>query len=387
MSESVTALQRTLAPLLKPVSWLYGGLMQVRADLYRRGLLPRWEAPVLTVSVGNIGWGGSGKTPLADWLLGWAESQGIPVALLTRGYRAKPVSLPYVVKPGALAEEAGDEPLMLACSHEKAVVVVDPDRTRAGKMVMKNFKPELIILDDGFQHMAVQRHLNLVLLKPQDVRSGWNSIIPAGTWREPVAALERADAFLLKIGPKGFAALKPHIEQRLERFNKPVFSFQIMPTGLRKVLGGETARDFSGGQYLLVTGVGDPAQVKATATAYFGYAPLKHMAFRDHHFYTKHDVLEISETARKLGCRAILCTPKDAVKLGAMSTDEFWQFDLRLEFGPSAIGVDTPFSTWWDRRYDAFNLRRKDRAAYAAKFRGRSEAEKKSSANGDTEND
>ena len=371
MSETVTHMQRALYPLLRPFSWIYGGVMRVRAGLYRRGLLPRWEAPGLTVSVGNIGWGGSGKTPVADWLLGWAESKSIPVALLTRGYRAKPKHLPYEVKSGALAEEAGDEPLMLARAHEKALVMVDPDRTRAGKLAVQKAQPELIILDDGFQHMAVQRQVNLVLLRPDDLREGWNRVIPAGSWREPEAALRRADAFMIKVGPKGFALLKPRIQERLARFGKPVFSFRLAPTGLRSVVGGETVRDFEGAPYLLATGVGDPAQVRATAEAYFGYPPKKHRVFRDHHTYSKQDVLDLAREASRLGCAAVLCTPKDAVKLGSMCTEVFWQFDLSLEFGPSTLGEKAKFSTWWDRRYDSFRLRRADRAEHEADYKAR----------------
>jgi tetraacyldisaccharide 4'-kinase len=375
MSKSVTHLQHAFYPLLRPFAWAYGGAMRFRAALYRRGLLPRWEATALTVSVGNIGWGGSGKTPVADWLLGWAEAKSISVALLTRGYRAKPKHLPYEVKPGALAEEAGDEPLMLARAHEKALVVVDPDRSRAGRMVMRKAHPELIILDDGFQHMAVQRHINLVLLRPEDLREEWNRVIPAGSWREPEAALRRADAFMIKIGPKGFDTLRPRIEERLAHFGKPVFSFRLAPVGLRSVIGGQTVRDFEGAPYLLATGVGDPAQVGATAEAYLGYPPKRHLVFRDHHSYSKQDVLDLVNEAARLGCAAVLCTPKDAVKLGSMCTEIFWQFDLSLEFGPSTLGKNAKFSTWWDRRYEAFRLRREDRAQHEADYKARHEAD------------
>ncbi|WFS61944.1 tetraacyldisaccharide 4'-kinase [Pseudodesulfovibrio thermohalotolerans] len=376
MSETVTELQRTLSPVLRPVSWLYGGLMRARAGLYRRGLFRRWEASALTVSVGNIGWGGSGKTPVADWLLGWAESRSIPVVLLTRGYRAKPKNLPYEVKPGALAEEAGDEPLMLARAHQKALILVDPNRTRAGRLAMRKARPELVILDDGFQHMAVERHVNLVLLRPDDLGEGWNRVIPAGSWREPEAALERADAFMIKTDAAGFEALRPSIDNRLSRFGKPVFSFRLAPSGVRRVVGGDTARDFGGAPYLLATGVGDPAQVRATAEGYLGYAPVRHRVFRDHHDYSKLDALDLAEEAARLGCAAVLCTPKDAVKLGPMCTNIFWQFDLSLEFGPSTLGPDAPFSTWWERRYESFSLRRADRLEHEADFRMRRGAER-----------
>jgi tetraacyldisaccharide 4'-kinase len=221
----------------------------------------------------------------------------------------------------------------------------------------------MVVLDDGFQHLAVKRNLDLVLLRVDDLGEEWNQVIPAGSWREPVSALERADAFMIKISPKNFKKIESHISGRLGCFRKPVFSFQVMPTGIRQVLNGQGQRDFDGGKYLLVTGVGDPAQVWRSTKAYFGYGPTRHLKYRDHHAYTKHDVLEMQTVARKLGCQAILCTPKDAVKLGPMCTKEFWQFDLRLEFGPSSIGPKTSFDVWWKRRYDALSLGQADNLA------------------------
>ena len=360
MSKTVDALQRSLSPVLTPMSWVYGGVMRVREQLYKSGAVPSWEPDAVTVSVGNIGWGGTGKTPVAGWLLDWGIRRGLKPLLLTRGYKAKPVHYPYLVKPGALVEEAGDEPLMLATQHPGATVVVDPERTRAGKWAMEGRKSRLVIMDDGFQHMAVKRHLNLVLLNWSDLNEGWNRVIPAGSWREPASALGRADAFMIKTGPTGFKKLRPHFKERLERFHKPVFSFRLAPMGVRSVVGGHGEPDFNGAPYLLVTGVGDPAAVKRTATNYFGYPPMKHMTFPDHHFYTKTDVVKMQSKAEKLGCAAILCTPKDAVKLGPMCTDEFWQFDLRTSFGPSTINANTPFDVWWNRLYEAIDLRRKD---------------------------
>lgn len=357
MADSVTTLQTLLAPVLKPLSWGYGALMRLRHSMYTHGLRSSWDPMAITVSVGNIGWGGSGKTPIAGWLLDWAESKGLEALLLTRGYKAKPVSYPYLVQPGALAEEAGDEPLMLATEHPKAHVIVDPVRTRAGRMGVKQFNPGLIVLDDGFQHMAVKRDFNLVLLRPDDLAGQWNNVIPAGSWREPASALKRADAFMIKSGPKNFKRIKPYFLDKLGHFNQPLFSFQVMPTGIRHVLTRSTGQDFSGAGYMLVTGVGDPDLVKRTATNYFGYKPMKHMVYRDHHAYTKSDVLDMQTTARKLGCEAILCTPKDAVKLGPMCSDEFWQFDLCVEFGPSTINDKVHFDTWWNRHYEKLLLR------------------------------
>lgn len=357
MSDIVTTVQRSFSVVLKPCGWLYGRIMRVRERLYGSGVLRSWIPSTPTVSVGNIGWGGTGKTPVADWFLGWAGRRELRAVLLTRGYRAKPKTLPYIVLPGALAEEAGDEPLMLAGNHPDACVVVDPDRGRGGRMAQEAFDPGLIVLDDGFQHMAVERHLNLVLLRPDDLNEEWDRVIPAGSWREPQAALRRADAFMIKVSPEGFENLKSAIDRRLGLLFKPVFSFSLAPTGVRQVVSEERARDFGGTPYLLVSGVGQPGQVEATAKAYFGYAPARHIVFKDHHAYTKKDVVSIVERAQSAGCEAILCTPKDAVKLGPLCTEAFWRFDLRVEFGPSTLGGQISFESWWEARFDAIRDR------------------------------
>lgn len=348
----ITSLQQSFAPLLKPFAWANAKAMRLREWAYRRGVMKAWTPPAVTVAVGNIGWGGTGKTPIAGWLLNWAEAHNRKAMLLTRGYKAHPNSYPYHVVPGALAEEAGDEPLMLATEHPEAIVLVDPVRSRSGKLGVKQFDPQLIILDDGFQHMAVKRHCNLVLLKPEDLSHQWNALIPAGSWREPKEALHRADAFLIKIGPEGFDSILPHFNTLLGHLRRPIFSFQILPTGLRHVLTGQVKKNFDNKNYLLVTGVGAPDQVERTAKQYLGYKPAKHIVFRDHHTYTKNDVFRIESEARARGCEAILCTPKDAVKLGPMCSDSFWKFDLRVQFGPSSIGKENRFDTWWDRRYE-----------------------------------
>ena len=148
--------QRRLRPLLRPLGAAYRRLMAARRA--------RWEAGDAAfrparpcVSVGNIAWGGTGKTPVVDWLLGWSEARGLRPAVLTRGYKARPPVLPLRVAPGCTVEEAGDEPLMLALEHPASAVLVDPDRRRSGRWAEERLHPDLFVLDDGFQHVKVRR--------------------------------------------------------------------------------------------------------------------------------------------------------------------------------------------------------------------------------------
>ncbi len=357
--ERLLRIQKALRPVLAPLGALYAGAMALRRELYRRRVLPVWSPPAATVAVGNIGWGGSGKTPLAGWLLGWAGERGLKAGLLTRGYRARPKAYPFWVPAGALAEEAGDEPLLLAREHPGAAVIVDPERSRGGRFLCERLKPDLLVLDDGFQHLAVERDMNLVLLRAEDLGQEWDRVLPAGSWREGEGALDRADAFLFKVGPRTFEALTPQISGRLGRFRRPVFSFRLSPRGLRPALGGDLVPGLDG-DYLLVSGVGNPAQVERTATAFLGRRPARHAVFPDHYFYTRRDVHELRAEAQKRRCAFVLCTPKDAVKLGPMADETFQVLDLELVFGPSLF-TQLSFEDWWRHRWDSLGLRRDER--------------------------
>lgn len=363
-------IQKALRPVLNPLGGLYAGVMALRRELYQRRLLPVWSPPAPTVAVGNIGWGGSGKTPLAGWLLSWAGERGLRAALLTRGYRARPKAYPFLVPPGALAEEAGDEPLLLAREHPKAAVVVDPERSRGGRFICDQIHPDLLVLDDGFQHLAVARDMNLVLLRAEDLSEGWNRVLPAGSWREGAGALTRAEAFVFKVAPRTFERLTPQITARLAALRRPVFSFRLAPQGLRPALGGERAPGLDG-SYLLVSGVGNPGQVERTATELLGRPPARHRAFPDHYFYTRRDVHELRAEAQRLRCSFVLCTPKDAVKLGPMADESFWVLDLELVFGP-ALFTRLSFEDWWRHRWETLGLRRDDRLERDAEHRRKS---------------
>jgi tetraacyldisaccharide 4'-kinase len=351
----VEELQQRFAPLLRPLGWLNAQVMRMRARLYERGVLRQWEAPVPTVSLGNVSWGGTGKTPMTSWFMKWAANRGMEAAVLTRGYGARPHSVPLRVQPGNLVEEAGDEPLMLAKEHPDAHVVVDPVRTRGGKWLFEHYSPGIVLLDDGMQHMAVKRHADIVFLRPSDIAQNWNRVIPAGSWREDESALRRADCFMIKASPDYFKKINSHVRKRLGNLNRPVFSFSLSPKGFTQVLTGKFEKDFFGEPFLLVSGVGNPAQVQRAARRYFNYKPVDHMVYRDHHSYCKADVLDILTTAKRRGARYVLCTQKDAVKLGPMCTEDFWAFSLRVDFGPSCFAQGSSFGVWWNRRWKTLN--------------------------------
>ncbi len=372
--------QTALFPLLAPLGKLYSGLMRIRAGAYSRGVMPSAPAQAPSIAVGNIAWGGTGKTPVTEWLLNWAEKHGLKCAVLSRGYGGNPGEKPLWVGPCTPSSESGDEPLMLAMRHPEAAVLVDPSRRRALSALRKRLPQgvDLIVFDDAMQHLAVKRDINLVLLRPKDLLEQWDKVQPAGSWREGAKALERADAFLLRAEPESFAFLSPVAGERLKSFSRPVFSFYIAPSGLRRVKpclcrsAGDSGRDssvfpaqnevlaagedlgkpawreiFSKG-YVLCSGVGSPEEVAGSATALLESAPTAVYSFPDHHAYSAHDFGRL----RSHGL-PVICTDKDAVKLAAFvecAEDSFlYSLEIEARFGP-ALFTGLSFPAWLEER-------------------------------------
>ncbi len=347
-------LQKVCYPLLRPLGAGYRVFMAVRRAAYRAGRLRVYQSRVPCVSVGNIGWGGSGKTPVVEWLLQWARDAGLHGVVLSRGYKAVPPRLPYEVTPDSDPREAGDEPLMLARRCPWAIVVVDPVRKRAADWAQKMLDPDVFVLDDGFQHLAVARDVDIVLLKQDDLVQEWERVLPSGSWREGAGALKDAHAFCIKATPEEFAALKPLLMRRLGAHGRPVFGFSLISAGLVSVnrQPAEEVADLGGRPYALVSGVADPAQVCVSAQQFLGYPPVEQHIFADHHAFGPDDMRRMARAGVDL-----VCTPKDAVKLAAQQDVAVWSLMPQTVFHSTLnTDVGTDFNEWWNKRWAALCL-------------------------------
>ncbi len=309
--------------------------------------------PAFCVSVGNISWGGTGKTPVTDWLLERCREKKLRAAVLTRGYHSHPPFLPYQVTAESHPSECGDEPLMLARQHPEAAIVVDHDRCRAVRFLCGKICPDIYILDDGFQHCAVKRNLDLVLMDADDLRkdaktSNWNRVIPAGTWRETASALESADAFLVKTSPEEWSSLAESALSRLPA--RPLFAFRMAVRGLRPLAGA--APFTTGNAYIFAAGIGNPQQALATTENFMGYPPRKTFLFPDHH-----DFLHEKNALEAPGL-PVICTAKDAVKLEKLRLSvPCFAIDAAADFFASASqgGVQVPpFGAWVEEKHHNF---------------------------------
>ncbi|HKS11435.1 MAG TPA: tetraacyldisaccharide 4'-kinase, partial [Pseudomonas sp.] len=252
--------------LLRPLEALYRRVVLRKRARFLSGERPSYRAPVPVVVVGNITVGGTGKTPMILWLIEHCRARGLRVGVVSRGYGAKPPQLPWRVRAGQPAEQAGDEPLLIV-QRTHVPLMIDPDRSRAVQALLDSEPLDLILCDDGMQHYRLARDLELVLI---DAARGLGNgrCLPAGPLREPVERLADADAVLFNGAPADGDA---------------GFAFSLKPAALVNVLTGERrGLDlFPAGQALhAVAGIGNPQRFFNTLQG-LDWQPVPH-PFADH---------------------------------------------------------------------------------------------------------
>lgn len=319
-----------------PLSVAYGAAGGARRALYRAGVLPveRVAAPV--ISVGNITAGGTGKTPLVEWLARAASREGRRVCILTRGYGRTDAGRRVVVSDGAriLAEarEGGDEPRLLAenLRGETVAVISDAKRVAAARWAIKNLQSDLFILDDGFQHLRLARDLNILTIDATDPWGGLR-LLPRGRLREPLGELKRAG--LIVITRAELAADIEDIRARAERCSgggPPVLiartaTLRLTPLATSQLATPhsetiETALEMENIPQPLAAfcAIGNP-QAFFTHARREGFTLNYTRPFTDHHVYTQSEIDLCVREAIRHGARALLTTAKDAVKLRALN--------------------------------------------------------------------
>ena len=287
----------------------WGAVAGARRRLYESGWLrsERVDAPV--VSVGNLTWGGTGKTPILAFLAAHFEERGRRVGIVSRGYRRRSSGL-VVVSDGAgkLASVAsgGDEPALLARRFPRAVVVVAERRPEGAREAIRR-GAEVLLLDDAFQHLAIARDADVVLVDAADPWGG--GLPPSGRAREAPAALSRADVVVVTRASRGVACAA---DAAVPRFSSaPLFHSRFRFAGWFS--GGAAAAPPSGSAFAFCA-IAKPDGFRATLEE-AGASVAGFAAFRDHHPYADADVRKIEERAARAGADVLLTTEKDSVKL------------------------------------------------------------------------
>jgi tetraacyldisaccharide 4'-kinase len=284
------------------------------------------------ISIGNLTTGGTGKTPLVEWVCRAIAGKGTEhlaaaksVCVLTRGYRRDNPRAQVVVSDGvqllAGERESGDEAFLLAQDLlGTAAVVANQDRLVAGQWAIKNLKAECFVLDDGFQHLQLARDLDIVTV---DATNPWGggSLLPSGRLREPRAGLSRAGCVVITRSDQveNVASLKTAVKQLVGEV--PVFTSRMVTSDIRGLNGERVNMESLGPQALVAfCGVGNPESFfKHLRREGFTLASTR--AFGDHHDYNQVDVDGLVKEAKSVGAAALITTAKDATKLSAFDFD------------------------------------------------------------------
>jgi tetraacyldisaccharide 4'-kinase len=289
-------------PVLLPFSFIYYVIIFLRNFLYDKGFFRIHSLDAKVISVGNITWGGTGKTPAILYLAEKIASRGHRVVILTRGYGRDEESLFSKIIP--------DVP-----------VIVGKDRVGSGKAAIEKYSADTVLLDDGFQHRRLKRDLDIVCIDAMDP-FGNNRVIPAGSLREGLRGLKRADIFLIT---RSDLAQKDGIRLLEDRLKKANPESVIV----KAVHEAQYFYEFSNGKALdkdalkhkniiLVSAIGNPYSFEKTILG-LGLTVKKHFIFRDHYWYKEKDVSKIKDYCAKNNIDAVITTEKDAVRLKGLS--------------------------------------------------------------------
>lgn len=266
-----------------------------------------------TIAIGNIAWGGTGKTPLLLYVWQVLAKHNITTTIVSRGYKAKPPRYPFVVQRESTPKSVGDEAAMAFAILEESTkrkpqILIDPKRKRAIVYAEQHMQQDCFLLDDAMQHVAVGRDCTIVLLRPIDLLEQWNRVIPAGSWRETKSALKAADIICIKCTDEEWQALLPKIEQKLLPLHVPIYSYSLSVVTLCDVWSHSSCATIPS-EYSIVTGIGSPESFSATVCNFMHFPPTSTIVIADH---ASQEALH-SAVAR---CTTpIICSEKDAIKL------------------------------------------------------------------------
>ncbi len=315
--------------ILMPFGWLYGSLAALRRMWFESGS-KQFRLPVPVISVGNIEVGGTGKTSVTIWLARRIAGMGYSVAVIARNFGKRESACRVRLDNADVREEFTDEVLLLAESLlGKARVYAGRSKTEASIRAFREDNPDIIIVDDGFQHLKLHRDIEIIVLDFSNP-FGQGGILPSGTLREFPSFISRADHIWINRIATGMSA--EWIKRRVSDYNwKASVQFsRIQPTGVRLV-SGRRLSDIPEAPVLAFCGIGKPESFRNSLEE-AGFSIRKLVVFPDHHVYSSEDIEQLKEIMRKKRAAALITTEKDAVKLtGIADTCDILVQTMNLE--------------------------------------------------------
>jgi len=335
---------------------LFGGskvftvIVKLRRWLYNIRILRDKTLGVQVIAIGNLTVGGTGKTPVVEKFARELRDAGRNVAILSRGYRSKPVPIhtkflnkillredqtpPRVVSDGKSllldSETAGDEPYMLASNLKDVVVLVDKDRVKAGRYAIEKFGCDTLLLDDGFQYWHLRGRRHDVVLIDRQQPFGNEHLLPRGTLREPPSHLARAHTIFITKSDGNTAELR----ERISKLNSTAAVIECVhhPLYFEDVFSGERqGLDFLKGKKVAsLSGIAQPESFEQSLVKVGGELVYS-KRFADHHRFTQQEILNAINRAKKRQAEIIVTTQKDAVRFPKIDRRDLPIFFMRVE--------------------------------------------------------
>ena len=315
-----------MKPFLLVFSLLHRSGCRFKNWLYKRKIFKPKRAPLPVISVGNITFGGSGKTPLVVHLLTFLINKGYKPALITRGYRGKWEKSGGILSDGKSVlgtwQDSGDEAFIIASNIPQAGIFIGKNRLLSCQSA-KASGFELAVLDDGFQHSRLHRDVDIVLYDSREKVS----------LRESVSSLGRAEIILLERG------LHPQEKERLKKSfpQSAIFEYSVESKGFFKAgkKEGESGEKFQGKRIIAFCGIARPGRFLAFLQKE-AISPVDFLTFFDHYSYPLHSLEKISKKFKKLKADALITTEKDTVKIAHSDALQgipvyYLKIDLRLD--------------------------------------------------------
>ncbi len=310
-----------LIKLLWPLAWLWDGVYRLRRFLYNYDFIASEKFQVPVISVGNLTFGGTGKTPFTIWLSEYLNQQDKKVMILTRGYKGKLENSSGVLHSGKRLGfnpfEYGDEALLLVRRLKNAVVVVGKKRKQNLEFYFDKELPDVVLLDDGHQHLQLKRNLNIVLFDALMSPERYH-VAPLGYMREGFSALKDADLIVIGRASQVERERLDDLQKLISKHCRPDVHFSLMdykPTGFfdssyEKSLSPE---DIQGKKVICLAGIASPESFFNLVES-MGADVIERLSFPDHYFFNVEEVEEIIERARQEGAY-VVTTEKDIVKI------------------------------------------------------------------------
>ncbi len=314
-------IEKVIIFLLRIPGIIYAIAVNVRNKLYDKKILPSYSSKSFVISIGNVTTGGVGKTPFTLEVAKYYLSLNKKVAILSRGYGAKLSNkTPRLISDGSgslyCAQDVGDEPVWLSDNCKGAYVVTCSNRILAEKFIQEKYSPDIIVLDDGFQHRKMKRDLDIVLIDAKN-KFGNGLLLPAGPLRERISNITRSDKVVVVNKSCDSKNALKYCDFLKKRFKKDIFLCNIVPDYSYNIITGEKLEKDS--KIMAFSAIGQSQGFYDFLKN--DYRLIAVLEFEDHHSYEMEDISKIIHFAQEENIDCVVTTEKDAVKIESLIKD------------------------------------------------------------------